>query len=124
MYDVGHEMKWTLLSMLNKPIEAMTFLEMLQSIHVDQFVSGYAKILRDKLLDNKLADVQCINELLPEFLNKRIDTSSTYILADLLPPGGHQYIVFNPVDDTVWVKDFVVGTRPDKDLADFQTRLQ
>ena len=91
---------------------------------MDRYVSGQGKILRDKILDNKLADIQCLNEMLPELLNRRIDTSSMYIYADLLPPGNHQYIVFNPMDDTLWVKDFLVGPRPEMDLADFQIRLQ
>ena len=116
-------MKRAIISILNQSIDSMSALEMLKLVDIEHFVSGYARVLRDKLLDNKLADVQCINDCLPEFLNRRIDTSSIYIFADFLPPGGHQYVVFNPGDDTAWIKDFVVGMRPEKDLADFQARL-
>ena len=74
---------------------------------------GWEKLMRDKCLRNELMDVHCINE--PDFCLD-LANNDVFIYADFLKPGYHQVLIFDPLLEKAFCKDFMLNINLREDL--------
>ena len=63
-------------------------------------------MLKDKCINNEITDVQNIN--VPDF-DKDLSGNDYYVYACYLKPGYHQVLIYDPLLERAFVKDFVVN---------------
>ena len=80
-------------------------METLGDAEVKQYVRGWEQILNDKCNTNSLQDVMPINKPcdILKMANKDL-----YVYAGYLQPGYHQLLLFDPIYDKIFIKEFVV----------------
>ena len=69
--------------------------------------------MKDKCLRNELMDVKSIN--LPDFTTIQ-KNKDTYIYAAFLSPGYHQLLIYDPLLERAFCKDFMVNLNLREDL--------
>ena len=69
--------------------------------------------MRDKCLRNELMDVTCINN--PDLFSN-LKKNEVYIYAEYLKPGYHQLLIFDPLLEKAYCKDFMVNLNLRDDL--------
>lgn len=75
-------------------------------LNLEEKLGSHGRILRDKVHRNELVDISCLSS--PKNIKSVSHASRLYVFADYLPPGHHQVIVYCPVSDTFWFKDFMI----------------
>ena len=77
-------------------------------------LTGYQLPLHDKLFKNGQTDVMAINP--PEYVKKdpkkglKLDKNIQvpFVYAEILPPGHHQFVIYDPQSDEMWFKEFIL----------------
>ena len=67
----------------------------------------------DKCLRNELMDIKCINN--PNFMAD-LKSSDCFVYADFMKPGYHQILIYDPLLEKAFCKDFMVSMNLREDL--------
>ena len=87
--------------------------KLLVDLKLDERLNGWEKVLRDKCYRNELMDILCINN--PD-LCADLANSDCYVYAEFLKPGYHQLLIFDPLFERAYCKDFMVNINMREDL--------
>lgn len=79
---------------------------MLEALKIDQCFHGWKHVINDMALNNELADVRAIN--IPNLKSNIVERQDWYTFADFLPPGYHQILIYDPLLERAFTKDFVI----------------
>ena len=75
---------------------------------------GYQAVSNHKFLSNDYVDVTTIGHS-----EKQKPDNDYFVYAAYLPAGHHQFIIYNPLDDTFWTHDFVLELNKRELFTDF-----
>ena len=99
---------------------------------LDQF-SGWESVLADYVLRNELNDVETVNfpkridEFQPEWDNQgkvtNIKECTTFVYAAYLPPGLHQFLIYDPVTKKAYVKDIILDLNASEFYPEFPGQI-
>ena len=87
--------------------------KLLNDLNLGPRLLGWELLMRDKCLRNELMDVECINN--PD-LCSNLKNSDVYIYADFLKPGYHQLLIFDPLLERAYCKDFMLNLNLREDI--------
>ncbi len=79
---------------------------MLETLEIDRCFKGWKHIINDMALNNELADVRSIN--VPNLKSNIVEDQDWFTFADFLPPGYHQILIYDPLLERAFAKDFVI----------------
>jgi len=97
--DLAKDIRTGIVSLLEDPLASGI-------LNLEEKLDGHGQILGDKVYRNELVDVCCLSR--PKNISSVSHASGLYVFADYLPPGHHQVIVYCPISDTFWFKDFMI----------------
>jgi len=73
--------------------------------------------LDHKFFKNDFQDVHTVNA--PENLDKEEPEDQHFIYCEILPPGHHQFIIYDPQVDEFYTHDFILGMNSKEMFTDF-----
>ena len=74
---------------------------------LNDILDGWNKVVHAILCSNYLTDVRAVN--IPKDLEKEPPgLGKSYIFAGFYPPGNHNFLIYDPLSDKVFIKDVVV----------------
>ena len=80
--------------------------QVLDQLGINEMLSGWPQILDDKCNRNELTDVHQINS--PDF-TEEIEQKDIFVYSNYLPPGYHQVIIYDPLTQKAFFKDFILS---------------
>ena len=79
---------------------------LLKRLGISEKLDGWEKLLHLLCIKNELFDVKTIN--MPDF-TKDLHNQDYYVFAGYLKPGYHQLLIYDPLLERAYCKDFVVN---------------
>lgn len=80
--------------------------EILDHLQVKESLFGWRHIINDMVNNNEILDVHTIN--IPDLTAYNIDRQDVFVFAGLLPPGYHQFLIYDPQLERAFCKDVVI----------------
>lgn len=80
--------------------------DILEALKIKDCFCGWKHVINDMALNNELADVRAIN--IPNLKSKVVERQDWYTFADFLPSGYHQILIYDPLLERAFAKDFVI----------------
>ena len=75
--------------------------------NLNDILEGWNKVVHAMIRQNYLTDVRAVN--IPKDLEKEPPScGKSYIFAGFYPPGNHNFLIYDPLLDKVFIKDIVV----------------
>lgn len=77
-------------------------------------LKGWEKLFRDKCLKNELMDIKTVN--IPSLKLSEDKGMEVHVYAGFLKPGYHQFMIYDPLLEKAYLKDFIVNLNLREDL--------
>lgn len=96
-----HLIKDVIINFLEKDYE-----EIMNVKNIKDSMYGWRQIISDLTLSNELVDAMSVN--LPDLTTKKIPKQDWYTFAGYFPPGYHKILIYDPLMERAFAKEFVV----------------